>query len=172
MSVPTTEFRQLDITGTEPANRVTSGAVVSASVDLDLGTANITSGVVTLGPFCVIYRCSNLQGNAKIENMKAAVSAVSALNSNAIVYMDITNTWTQNKTVAQVLAGTPGEAPTSYPSTANLTNIDGGDIEGIAHADTSQYIYIVVQIAADESVGEDKGGSAGTLSIGVRADYA
>ncbi len=170
MAVPTVQFRQLDITGTEPANRTTSGAVVSAAVNLDLGEANITNGVATLGPFCVIYRCSNLQGNAKIENMKFALTANSALNDNAVFYCDITSTWTQNKSAAQVAAGTPGPCPSGYPSTANLTKIDGGDIDGLAHAHTSQYIYFTVQVAADELVGEDKGGSS--LSFGVRADYA
>lgn len=172
MAIPTTEFRQLDITGTEPGNRTTSGAVVSDSVDLDLGEANITSSVAVLGPFCLIYRSSNLQGNSKIENMKFAVIANSALNSNAKFYCDITSTWTQNKTADQVVAGSPGECLEGYPATANLAKNGGGDIDGIAHAHTSQYIYVVVQVPADENVGEEKGGDDATLAFGVRGDYA
>jgi len=172
MGIPTMEFRQLDITGSEPADRTTSGAVVSAAVSLDLGSANITSGLVNLGPFCIILRCSNLQGNAKVENMKFAVIGNSALNTSAKYYADITNTWTQNKTVNNVIAGTPGVCPAVYPSAENLTKIDGGDIDGLAHAHTSQYIYLVVQIAASEVVGLSKGGALGTLKFGVRSDYA
>jgi len=170
LTVPTVEFRELDITDTEPADRTTSGSVVSSSSPLDFGTVNNTSASATAGPKCVIFRCSNLQGNTTISNMKFWLSANSDFEGTNEYYCDITDTWTQNKTVGQTSGGTPGICPTSVPS-ANVTKIDGGDITGITHAQTSQYIYFALSIGTDELIGT-KGGAGGAFGFSLKFDYS
>ena len=90
--VPTVEFRELDITETEPADRTIAGSVVSQSNPLDFGTANNTAGSVNVGPKCIIFRCSNLQGNSTISNMKFWLSSNSDFSGNNLYYCDITGT--------------------------------------------------------------------------------
>jgi len=170
LTVPTVEFRSLDITGTEPANRTTAGSVVNQSNPLDFGTANNTAGAVNVGPKCIIFRCSNLQGNTTISNMRFWLSSNSDFVGSNSFYCDITDTWTQNKTVGQVSGGTPGICPASIPS-ANVTKIGGGDITGIAHADTSQYIYLALSIGSDEVIGA-KGETGGAFSYSTKFDFS
>lgn len=170
MLVPIVEFRELDIAGTEPANRTIAGSVVGESAPLDFGTANNTAGSVLVGPKCIIFRSSNLQGNLTIGNMRFWLSANTALVGKNHYYCDITDIWTQNKTIAQVMAGTPGTIPTNVPS-ANVQKTGGGDITGIGHADTSQYIYVALQIGQDEIIGV-KGGEGGGFGYSMKFDYS
>ncbi|MFC1562996.1 hypothetical protein ACFL4Z_02995 [candidate division KSB1 bacterium] len=170
LTIPTVEFRALDITETEPSDRTTAGSVVSQSSPLDFGTANNTAGAVNVGPKCIIFRCSNLQGNTTISNMKFWLSSNFDFVGNNLFYCDINNTWTQNKTVGQVSGGTPGLCPTSTPS-ANVTKIGGGDITGIGHADTSQYLYLAMNIRSDEIIGT-KGGAGGAFGYSMKFDFS
>ncbi len=170
LTIPTVEFRSLDITETEPADRTTAGSVVSQSNPLDFGTANNTAGAVNAGPKCIIFRCSNLQGKTTISNIKFWLSSNSDFVGNNLFYSDITDTWTQNKTVGQVSGGAPGLCPASVPS-ANVTKISGGDITGTAHADTSQYIYLAMNIGSDEVIGS-KGGTGGAFGYSMKFDFA
>ena len=170
MAVPTVEFRSLDITGTEPGDRTTAGSVVSAATPLDFGTVNNTAAAADAGPKCLIFRCSNLQGNTTINNLRFWLSSNADFTGTDLYYTDITNTWTQNKTVGQVSGGTPGAMPDSVPA-ANVTKIGGGDITGIAHADTSQYLYIAVNVGVDEVIGV-KGGAGGAFAYSLKFDYS
>ena len=171
MGIPVTEFRAFDITGTEPTDRTTEGEIIDdISAFLDLGIANISAGSKSTGVFCFIYRCSDLNGSSKISNMKFGLTGNSALNTAAKIYCDITDTWTQNKTAAQVQAGTPGLLSKNLPASANIEINGSGDIEGVDHADTSQYIYLVITVASNESIGT-KGGADGSLKFTVQADY-
>ncbi len=172
MAAPLYEFRAYDITGTEPSNRTSEGDEVDTSSVLALGTANVTSGKKQLGPFCVCFRITNMSGYAAVNGMKFGITANGALNNNAKFYLDITSTWTQNKTKSQVTSGTPGKIANGIPSVANLTKIDSGNIAGINHANTSQYIYMVVEVASDEKVGTDKGDTDGTLAFTNQFDYS
>ena len=170
LTIPTVEFRSLDITDTEPADRTTAGTAINQNSPLDFGTANNTAEAASAGPKCVIFRCSNLQGNSTISNMRLWLSSNSDFTGSNYFYCDVTSTWTQNKTVGQVSGGVPGLCPTSVPS-ANVTKIDGGDITGITHAQTSQYIYLALSIATDELIGE-KGDVGGAFAYSLKFDYS
>ena len=172
MPDPITQFRVFDITGAEPTDRATQGtAIDNLTSFLDFLIANITSGNSQVGPLCIVYRSSNLNGNTEINNMKFGITANSALNNNAKYYCDITNDWTVNKTIENVINGSPGVCPSGFPSSENLFKNGGGVIAGIDHANTSQYIYLVIDVDSNDAVGEDKGGAEGSLSYGVQADY-
>jgi len=168
--VPTVEFRSLDIAQTEPTDRTTAGTVVSQTNPLDFGTANNTADAVEVGPKCVIFRCSNLQGNTTISNMRFWLSSNVDFVGTNYYYCDITNAWTQNKSVGQVSGGVPGICPTSI-STSNLTKINGGDITGTTHSQTSQYIYLALSLGIDEVIGS-KGGVGGGFSYSLKFDFS
>jgi len=170
MGVPSGEFRTLDISLTEPTNRTTAGSVVDGTNPLDFGTVNNTSGYVQAGPKVLWWRCTNLAGYTTISNMKFWISSNSDLIGTNEYYCDITDTWTQNKTVSQVAAGVPGAFPQSLPS-SNVTKIGGGNITGTGHSDTTQYIYTALSIGSDESIGI-KGGSGGGMQMSLKFDYA
>ncbi len=170
LTIPTVEFRSLGITDTEPSDRTTAGTVVSQNNPLDFGTANNTAEAASVGPKCVIFRCSNLQGNTTISNMRFWLNSNSDFVGNNSYYCDITNTWTQNKTVGQVSGGVPGICPTSI-SSANVTKINGGDITGITHDQTSQYIYLALSIGTDEVIGT-KGGTGGAFGYSMKFDFS
>lgn len=170
MAVPSGELRTTSISLTEPADRTIAGNVVSVTNPLDFGTANNTNGIVQVGPKVLWWRCTDLAGYSAISNMKFWMSANSDLNGTNEYYCDITSTWTQNKTVVQVSGGTPGVLPQSLPS-SNITRIGGGNITGIGHADTSQYIYMALAIGPDETIGT-KGGSGGSFQVSIKFDYA
>lgn len=170
LTVPTVEFRSLDITDTEPADRTTSGTVVSSDNALDFGTANNTADAASVGSKCVIFRCSNLQGNTTISNIRFWLSLNADFMGTNYFYCDITSTWTQNKSVGQVSGGVPGICPSSVPS-ANVTKIDGGDITGTTHEQTSQYIYLALSVGTDEVIGE-KGDVGGAFAYSLKFDYS
>nr|BDD44110.1 hypothetical protein 3 [bacterium] len=168
--IPSVEFRSLDITDTEPADRTTAGSVVSQNSPLNFGTANNTADAAAVGPKCVIFRCTDLQGNTTINNMKFWLSSNADFSGSNSYYCDITNTWTQNKTVGQTSSGVPGNCPVGIPS-ANLTKINGGDITGTANNDTSQYIYLAMSIGTDEVLGT-KGGVGGAFAYSLKFDFS
>lgn len=170
MGVPQGEFRTTPVSLTEPDDRTTAGTVVNATTPLDFGTVNNTAGYVQVGPKVLWWRCTDLAGNAAIGNMKLWMSSNSDLVGTNEYYCDITSTWTQNKTVSQVAAGTPGGMPQSLPSN-NITGIGGGDITGTGHGDTSQYIYVAFSISPGETIGL-KGGTDGGLQLSLRFDYS
>jgi len=170
MGVPTGEFRTLDTTLVEPADRTTAGTVVDGANPLDFGTVNNTSGYIQAGPKALWWRCTNLAGNSTISNMKFWMSQNSDLVGTNEYYCDITSVWTQNKTVSQTASGAPGILPSSLPSN-NITRINGGSIGGTGHADTSQYIYLALSIGPDETIGA-KGGAGGGFQMSLKFDYA
>ena len=134
------EIRSFDITGTEPADRTTEGTMIMAAEPLNFGT---TAKGADSNVKCIIFRVASFSTYSTVSNMKFYLYDYAEFDDGASAfYADITDTWTQNKTPAQVKAGTPGVCPSSLPS-ANLTKIGGGDITGSLHADTSQYIYLV-----------------------------
>ncbi len=170
MAIPIGEFRALDISLTEPANRTTAGTVVNSANPLDMGTINNTSGYVPVGPKAVWWRVTDFGGNSEVSNMKIWMSQNSSLVGTNEYYCDITDTWTQNKTVSQVSSGSPGRIPESQPSN-NITRINGGSITGTGHNDTSQYVYLAMLIGSDETVGI-KGGFEGGFQLSIKFDYA
>lgn len=170
MAIPSVEFRSLNISETEPTNRTTAGYVISPTAPLNFGTVNNTAGNVYAGPLCTIFRCTNLQGNTTISNLRFWLSSNNVLVGSNFYYCDITSTWTQNKTAAQVAAGTPGLIPTSVPA-ANVQKMNGGLITGTDHDNTSQYIYLALKIGADETIGI-KGGTGGGFAYSMKFDYA
>ncbi|MCH8286923.1 hypothetical protein IIB79_10410 [candidate division KSB1 bacterium] len=170
MAVPTGEFRSTSITLSEPSNRTTAGNSVDATVPIDFGTINNTNGVVQAGPKVLWWRCTNLAGFSTIGNMKFWLSSNSDLDGTNEYYCDITNTWTQNKTISQVSSGSPGTIPQSLPA-SNLTKIGGSDITGTGHTDTSQYIYLALSIGSDETIGS-KGGANGNFQVSIKFDYS
>jgi len=169
MAVPTGEFRTMSVDLPEPSNRTTAGSVVGPTVPLDFGTANNTNGTVQIGPKVLWWRCTDLAGFSTITNMKFWLSLNSVLNGTNEYYCDITNEWTQGKTITQVSNGTPGTLPQSLPA-SNLSSITGGDITGTGHSDTTQYIYLALAIGGDETVGA-KGGAAGRFQVSLKFDY-
>jgi len=170
MAVPTGEFRSTSIALSEPADRTIAGNSVDTTVPLDFGTVNNTNGIVQAGPQVLWWRCSNLAGFSTISNMKFWLSLNSDLDGTNEYYSDISSAWTQNKTVSQVSSGSPGNIPQSLPA-SNLTKIGGGDITGIGHNDTSQYIYLALSIGSDETIGS-KGGANGNFQISIKFDYS
>ncbi len=170
MAIPVVEFRSFDISETEPANRTTAGSAVSQDSPLDFGTVNNTAGNVQAGPACLIFRCSNLAGNTVISNLRFWLSRNAAFTGTDRFYCEVTDTWTQNKTVSEVAAGTPGIIPQSLPP-ANVQKTGGGDIAGTGHADTSQYIYVALEIGQDEIIGV-KGGADGGFAYSMKFDYS
>jgi len=170
MAVPLGEFRTVSITLTEPSDRTTAGSIVGATTPLDFGTVNNTSGFVQAGPKVLWWRCTDLNGNAVISNMKFWMSSNGDLVGTNEYYCDIASEWTQNKTVSQTAAGTPGRVPQSIPG-SNITGIGGDDITGTGHGDTSQYVYLALSIGVDETIG-NKGGSGGGFQLSLKYDYA
>lgn len=143
------EYREFDITTVEPTDRVTDGSVVSASTPLiydsqESGDSNVK---------CIIFRAKNLGIYSTISNMKFFLNSRTGFEGDNSYYCDITDSWTQDKSVAQVSGGTPGTISQSLPPSANITKNGGGDIEGLTHADTSQYIYLALNIGEDEVSG-------------------
>lgn len=141
------QLRSFDITDTEPTDRTTDGLVVSASSPIDFGSMLSGDSPVK----CVIFRVVNMGIYSAITNMRFYLYSKDFTGTNSY-YLDITDTWTQNKNVAQVSEGTPGTCPEVEPS-ANVTKISGGNITDIGHADTTQYIYFALNIGGDEPSG-------------------
>lgn len=157
-----TQFRTFDITGSEPSNRTSEGSEVTSLNKLNFGDLAVgqDSDVKV-----VIFRANNLGAYSAISNMRFWLSSKSGFVGTNTYHADITDTWTTDKTPAQVKAGTPGTCPETEPS-ANLTKNGGGNIDGVGHADTSQYIYLVNDIGLDESLGEK------TLDYKVKFDFS
>ncbi|MFC1556150.1 hypothetical protein ACFL67_03615 [candidate division KSB1 bacterium] len=170
MGVPTGEFRTTDISLTEPSDRTLDGTVVNTANPLDFGTVNNTGGSVQAGPKVLWWQCTDLAGNTTLSNLKFWLSSNSDLAGTNDYYLDISDTWTQNKTVSQTSSGNPGHAPRSLPA-ANISCISGGNITGTGHADTSQYIYLALSIGRDEAIG-NKGGADGGFKFSLKFDYA
>ena len=161
MAVPEVEFRTYDISLSEPADRTTAGSIIDGNNLLDFGSVNNTASNVNTVPKVCWFRVKNMNGNTSISNMKFFLSKNSVFEgSGNEYYLDITDTWTQNKTVGEVSSGNPGICPQKEPS-ANMQKINGGIITGTGHDDTSQYIYIALNISASEPVGSDKGLTGG-----------
>ena len=166
MGVPAAEFRRLDISESEPADRTTAGVVVSTENILDFGLVNNSSGAAQIGPVCLIYRITNMNGNSKIDDLKFAVTNRSVIGSANKFYIKISDTWIQNITFEEAAAGPPGICPEGFPSQANVQKIGGGAIEGTDHSNTSQYIYLSASISENESAGEKEG-----IKFGIKANY-
>ena len=166
MGVPAAQFRRLDISESEPSDRTTAGVEVSTDNVLDMGSANNSSGPVQLGPYCLIYRITDLNGNTKVDDLKFAVTNRSSLSSGNKFYLRISDTWIQNISFEEVAAGPPGLCEDGFSSQSNLQKISGGPIEGTGHADTSQYIYLAVQVPENEPVGEKE-----SIKLGVKGNY-
>jgi photosystem II stability/assembly factor-like uncharacterized protein len=145
------QWRAFNITGAEPTDRTTEGIAISASNSLNFGSVGGGSNSAVK---CLIFRAVGLGVYTTISDMRAWLQSKDLVGTN-FYYMDITNTWTQNKILDQVAAGTPGTCPQSLPGAANLTKIGGGDITGVGHADTSQYVYVCQAIGGDEVGGVD-----------------
>jgi len=145
------QFRSYDVSDVEPIDRTTQGSMVSDNVPLNFDTQD--SGQDS-SVRVVCFRAVNMAIYTTITNMKFYLySKVGFTDPNNQYYCDITDTWTQNKTPAQVHAGTPGYIPETEPGSTNLTKIGGGDIQGGGHADTSQYVYLAFYVGAEETAG-------------------
>jgi len=171
MAIPDVEFRTYDISLSEPADRTSAGNVIDLNTPLDFGTINNTAANVNVGPEVCWFRVKDMQGNTSISNMKFFLSQNSALEGTGNeYYLDITNMWTQNKTVSEVSSGNPGICPQSVPQ-SNLQKINGGAITGTGHTDTSQYIYLALNINMSEPVGAQKGLNGG-FKFCCKFDYS
>jgi len=144
----TVEFRSYDITSWQPSIYSSEGTVVSTGSPATV--KNIESGDSEVLCFCLRAKCMGPYDT--ITNIKWYLSDYSDFSGTNSWYCDISSTWTQNKTVAQVSGGTPGTCPTSAPGSPNVTALDGGDIESIE--EPSQHIYIAFNIGADEPAGD------------------
>ncbi|MFC1493492.1 hypothetical protein ACFL6O_05975 [candidate division KSB1 bacterium] len=169
MSVPSGEFRTTSITLSEPANRTSAGNTIDNTNPLDFGSVNNTGGNALIGPKVIWWRCTDLAGCTTISNMRFWMSSNSDLSGTNENYCSITDTWTQNKTIAQVTSGTPGILPQSVPA-SNIVRINGGNITGTGHPDTTQYIYLAFSIGIDEPIGV-KGGADGGFQVSIKFDY-
>lgn len=163
--IPETEFRTLPVSSTEPTDRAAAGTVVGESQSLDLGMVDTTDEAQDIPVKVLWWRVKDMKGATEISNIRIWISDTTGFEGADTWYMDITDTWTQGKTPVQVKTGSPGTAPTSEPP-ANLTKQGGGNITGITHDQTSQYIYITGNIGVDETTGEKTG-----LKISVKFDY-
>ncbi len=169
MAVPSGEFRTISTTLSEPGDRTTAGNTIDNTTPLDFGSVNNTGGNTLVGPKVIWWRCTNLAGFSTISNMKFWLSSNSDLSGTNEYYCNITNTWTQNKTIAQVASGSPGLLPQSVPN-SNIVKINGGNITGTGHSDTSQYIYLAFSIGLDEPIGI-KGGADGGFQVSLKFDF-
>ena len=163
--VPSTEYRTLSVTSAEPNDRTTNGTVISTGESLDLGEVDTTDEAQDSPVKVIWWRVTDMQGNTEISNIRVWISDTTGLVGNDTWYMDVTDTWTQNKTAVQVKTGSPGTAPLSEPS-ANLTKNGGGTIIGTTHDQTSQYIYLTGNIGVNETTGKKD-----NLKLTVKFDY-
>ncbi|MFC1555120.1 hypothetical protein ACFL7D_10825 [candidate division KSB1 bacterium] len=170
MALPVGEFRTTSINLSEPVDRTTAGNIINSTNPLDFGTVNNTNGIIHAGPKIIWWRCTDLAGFTQISNLKFWLSQNNDLNGTNEYYCDITSVWTQNKTIAQVSSGIPGNLPLSLPA-SNITGISGSDITGTGHIDTSQYIYLAFAIGPDETIGA-KGGANSGFTISIKFDYS
>ena len=144
-----TQFRSFNVAGSAPADRTSEGSAVTQANPLNFGQmAKGNDSNVK----CVIWRATNLGAYSTLSNMRFWAYDLSEFVGTNTYHADITDSWTTNKTPAQVKAGTPGTCPQAEPA-ANLTKIGGGNITGVGHTDTSQYIYLVNNIGNDETDG-------------------
>ena len=163
--VPSTEYRTLLVSSSEPTDRTVEGTVISTGESLDLGEVDTTDEAQDTQVRVIWWRVSDMKGNNEIYNIRVWISDTTGLVGNDTWYMDITDTWTQGKKPVQVQTGSPGTAPTSEPA-ANLTKIGGGSITSTTHDQTSQYIYITGNIGVNETTGNKSG-----LKLTVKFDY-
>lgn len=153
---PYSEFRLLPVTASEPADRTTAGTVVGDSVSLDLSTIDTTDEPGVIPVRVLWWRITDMDGAGAITNIRLFLSGASNLIGANQWHLDITDTWTVDKTPVQVETGTPGDAPLSIPE-ANLERMGGGTITGITHDQTSQYIYLSGRIGLNEPAGSKSG---------------
>ncbi|RKY88692.1 hypothetical protein DRQ09_02460 [candidate division KSB1 bacterium] len=171
MAIPEVEFRTYDISLSEPADRTTAGSIIDINNPLDFGIVNNTGSNANAGPRVCWFRAKDLKGNASISNMKFFLSQNSIFEGTGNeFYLDITSVWTQNKSVGEVSSGNPGICPQSEPS-SNLQRMNGGAITGTGHNDTSQYIYLAININKSEPVGSNKGLNGG-FKFCCKFDYS
>ena len=163
--IPETEFRTLSVSSAEPADRTTEGTITGTGQSLDLGKIDTTDEAQDIPVKVIWWRVKDMKGNTEIKNIRMWISDTSGYVGTNTWHMDITDTWTQGKTPVQVKTGSPGTAPTSEPS-ANLTKNGGGNITGITHSQTSQYIYITGNIGVNETTGQKTG-----LKLTLKYDY-
>lgn len=156
-----TEIRGFDIALTEPADRTDGGYTLEIPLHFGTQLKDQDSQVK-----CIIFRVRNVGVNLTISNMKFYLQSKSGFVGANSYYCDVSSTWTQDKSVAQVSGGTPGTIPESLPGSANVTKIDGGDITDVGHADTSQYIYLAMNMGSDETDGMK------SLTYRIQFDYA
>ena len=163
--IPTTEYRTLSISSSEPTDRTSEGTVIGTGESLDFGEVDTTDEAQDSPVRVIWWRVTDMKGNAEVYNIRIWISDTTGLVGDDTWYMDITDTWTQGKTAVQVQTGSPGIAPTSEPS-ANITRLGGGFITGITHGQTSQYIYLTGNIGVNETTGEKSG-----LKLTVKFEY-
>lgn len=163
--IPSTEYRTLSISSSEPADRTAEGTVIGVGESLDLGEVDTTDEAQDSPVKVIWWRVTDMKGNTEVYNIRIWISDTTGLVGDDTWYMDITDTWTQGKTPVQVQTGTPGTAPTSEPS-ANLTKLGGGSITGITHDQTSQYINITGNIGVNETTGQKSG-----LKLTIKFEY-
>ncbi len=164
---PETEFRTLAVTVAEPVNRTTAGVSLGGGDILDLGSVDTTDEARDTPVRVLWWRVTDMKGASAISNIRLWISGTDDYTGTNAWYLDISDAWTQGRTAVQVKTGSPGTAPLSEPSEANLTAMDGGLITGTGHGDTSRYIYVTGAIGVNEAVG-DKAGP----SLHVKFDYA
>ena len=163
--VPSTEFRTCSVASSEPVDRTSEGTVIGTVEYLNLDEVDTTDEAQDTPVKVIWWRVTDMKGSTEISNIRVWISDTTGYVGNNTWHMDITDTWTQNKTAVQVKTGLPGTAPVSEPS-ANLTKNGGGSITGTTHSQTSQYIYITGNIGVNETTGTKTG-----LKLTVKFDY-
>lgn len=153
---PETEFRILPVTSAEPVDRTTAGTAIGAGQSLDLGHVDTTDEQQNIPVRVIWWRVTDMRGNSAITNIRVWLTDISYYVGADAWYMDITDIWTPGKTTVQVATGSPGTAPLAEPS-PNLTKTGGGNITGITHDQTSQYIYLTGTIGVNETTGVKNG---------------
>lgn len=162
---PLTEFRTLAVSADEPTDRTTQGTVLGPGNRLDLGAVDTTDEARDTPVRVIWWRVVDMAGNSEISNVRIWISPGAGFIGSNVWYMDITDTWTRNRSAVSVKTGTPGPAPLEEPS-ANLDRMGGGLITGIGHDQTSRYIYLTGTLAVNESAGDKS-----DLAIAVAYDF-
>lgn len=154
--IPITEFRTMAVGSPEPDDRTAQGTVIGTGDALDLGTVDTTDEAQNTPVRVIWWRVSDMNGAVEVRNIRVWLERTGETGGNIAPHMDVTDAWTQGKTPVQVETGTPGDAPSSEGA-PNVTRMGGGEITGITHDQTTQYIYISGNIGVNVPTGTGAG---------------
>lgn len=154
---PVMEFRTLPVSSAEPADRTTQGTVLGVGETLDLGAVDTTDEAQDTAVRVFWLRIADMGGYSEVGEIRVWIEDADEFPGANAWRLDVTDEWTPGKTAVQVETGSPGAAPLSEETAAEVTRIGGGVITGTGHADTSQYLYLAGRIGVNEPTGTKVG---------------